>query len=396
LVGPPAAVAIVHVPTPASARRRVRSSLQKFVKLEAASGIVLLVATIVALSWANSPWAASYEAVWAHLRFWINDGLMTGFFFVVGLEIRREIHDGHLRTLRMAALPLIAAGGGVVVPALLYTAIASEPVLRSGWAIPTATDIAFAVGVLSVLGSRVPPALRVLLLSIAVIDDIVAICVIAMFYSTGFAPLGLLMAFAALGVVCAMRRLGVGRPIAFVFPGALVWAGFLSAGIHPAIAGVALGLLTPMVLDSGRGGPWSPVAWLETHLHPWVAFVVMPLFALANAGVTLAGLDLTGGHSVQVMAAIVLGLVVGKPLGVLGATALAVRLEICRLPAGVQWRGVALVGCVAGIGFTMAIFIAALAFPDARLLAAAKASVLAASLLAGVLGYAIGRASSRR
>ena len=385
----------MHGPTPASATRRAHSPLQKFIKLETASGIVLLAATVVAMSWANSPWAATYEGLWSNFRFWINDGLMTAFFFVVGLEIRREIHDGQLRTLRMATLPLIAAGGGVLVPALLYTGIASEPALREGWAVPTATDIAFAVGVLSLLGSRVPKALRVLLLSIAIIDDIVAICVIAIFYSSEFAPLGLLIALAGIGAVCAMRRLGVARPIAFVLPGAIVWAGFLSAGIHPTIAGVVLGLLTPMVLQRRHDGPWSPVAWLETHLHPWVAFGVMPLFALANAGVTIAGLDLDDS-SVRLTGAILLGLVAGKPIGILGATALAVQLKICRLPAGTQWRGVLLVGCLAGIGFTMAIFIAALAFPEPRFLAAAKASVLLASLLAGALGYVIGRASFRR
>lgn len=397
MVGPPAVVAIVYVPTPASLARLVQSPFQKFVKLEAASGIALLAATMLALLWANSPWAATYEAVFSNLRFWINDGLMTGFFFVVGLEIRREIHDGQLRTLRMAALPLVAASGGVLVPALLYISIARDSVLQNGWAVPTATDIAFAVGVLTLLGERVPHALRVLLLSIAIIDDIVAICVIALFYSGGLEPLGLLIGAAGIGAVVVMRRLGVAQPLAFVPPGALVWWGLLAAGIHPTIAGVILGLLTPVLLERGRNGPWSPVEVLEARLHPWVAYGVMPVFALANAGVTVAGLNFAADSpTVPLMAAVLVGLVAGKPIGIMAASAVAVRLGICRLPDGATWRGVAMVGCLAGIGFTMAIFIAALAFPDAGLLAAAKGAILAASLVAGVLGYAIGRMSLRR
>jgi Na+:H+ antiporter, NhaA family len=385
----------------------------RFISVEAVSGVALLAAAAIALAWANSPWAGAYEALWhlklglgvaaylpAHdLHFWANDGLMSVFFLVVGLEIRREIHDGALSDARVATLPIIAAVGGVVVPALLYVLINSDPAARRGWAIPTATDIAFAVGVLSLIGKHVPPALRLLLLTLAIIDDIAAIVVIAFFYSSGIAVAGLLIVAAGVLGVLVLQWLGVQPALAYVAPAAVVWFGMLRAGVHPALAGVLLGLLTPATSVFGRvprdpgarraGAP--PVERVQAALHPWVAFGIMPLFALANAGVSLRGLELRAAAPVAVGAGIVSGLVLGKPIGIVLASIAAVRLRLCVLPAGMRWRHVVLVGLLGGIGFTMSIFIANLAFEDLPLLAAAKFAVLVASVLAATLGLALGR-----
>jgi NhaA family Na+:H+ antiporter len=418
--------------------------LERFLHVEAASGIVLLVAAVVALIWANSPWSSSYEALWhtpitvgagSHvftqtLHFWINDGLMAIFFFVVGLEIRREIHEGELADLKRAALPVAAAVGGMIAPALIYLAFNAAPASRQGWGIPMATDIAFAVGVLALLGKRVPAALRVLLLALAIIDDIGAILVIAIFYSSGLSWAGLLVA--ALGVlgVLALQRLGVRQTLAYVAPGAVLWLGMLGAGVHPTIAGVILGLLTPVRPWFGKDGfvaaaneavedfrasardqnqgvqdllpplrrikqahreALAPVVRIQAELHPWVAFAIMPLFALANAGVSLQGLGMDDAGSMAVILGVLLGLVIGKPVGILLASFTTVKLGICALPRGVSWRGILLVGLVAGIGFTMAIFIAGLAFPSDGLLAAAKLAVLLGSGLAAVIGLVMGR-----
>jgi Na+:H+ antiporter, NhaA family len=388
--------------------------LLRFISVEAASGIVLLAAAAIALGWVNSPLAPFYEALWhlrlgfglaswlpAHdLHFWINDGLMTVFFLVVGLEIRREIHDGALSEPRVATLPIIAALGGVVVPALLYLLVNGDPALRRGWAIPTATDIAFAVGVLSLIGRSVPPALRMLLLTLAIIDDIAAILVIAFFYSSGIAVTGLLILAAGVLLVLALQALGWRSPLAYLAPGAVVWFGMLRAGMHPALAGVLLGLLTPASAAFGRRAgaraaapplAESPLARVEALLHPYVAFGIMPLFALANAGVSLEGLALGAAAPRAVGSGIVLGLVVGKPLGIVLACMAAVAMKLCTLPEGVRWPHMVLLGLLGGIGFTMSIFISNLAFDDPGLLAAAKFAVLVASGLAALLGILLGR-----
>ena len=378
----------------------------RFISVEAASAVVLLLAAAAALLWANSPWSASYEALWHvtlrlppgewlpphELHFWINDGLMTIFFLVVGLEIRREIHDGALSDPKAATLPVIAALGGVVVPALLYLLINADPIARRGWAIPTATDIAFAVGVLSLV-ARVPPALRVLLLTLAIVDDIVAILVIAFFYSGGIAPIGLAVVVAGVLLVLVMQRLGVQAALAYAAPGVVVWYGMLRAGAHPALAGVLLGLLTPVrpPVRGARGARGAPVTRVQTLLHPYVAFGIMPLFAFANAGVSLEGLDLSGRLPLSIGAGVVAGLVMGKPVGIVLATLAALRLKLGTLPASLDWRHVWLLAVLGGIGFTMSIYIADLAFVDPRLLAAAKFAVLAASGLAGILGLILGQ-----
>jgi Na+:H+ antiporter, NhaA family len=383
----------------------------RFVSVEAASGVVLLIATALALAWANSPWADSYQAFWRlkldlglgralpaqDLRFWVNNGLMTIFFLVVGLEIRRELAEGALSDLRVAILPVIAALGGVAVPALFYLLINHEPLARHGWAIPTPTDIAFAVGVLSLVG-RVPPAVRLLLLTLAIIDDIAAVVVIALYYSASIAPGGLLIVAAGVLLALAMHRLSIEAALPYVLPGVLAWYGLLWAGLHPALAGVLLGALTPASAAFGvrRRPPApatsaTPLVRVETQLHPWVAFGIMPLFALANAGVRVAGIDLSGGAPLAIGCGIVAGLVLGKPIGIVLAARAAVALRLCALPEGVRWPQIVLVGCLGGIGFTMAIFIAALAFTDPALLAAAKLAVLIASGVAATLGFTLGR-----
>ncbi|WP_437640525.1 Na+/H+ antiporter NhaA [Sorangium sp. So ce854] len=431
----------------APARRlaqRVLGPLERFLHVQAASGIVLLIAAVVALAWANSPWGDAYDHLWhvpltigvgsfvftQSLHFWINEGLMTIFFFVVGLEIRREMYEGELSDLKRAALPIAAAVGGMVAPALLYLSFNAAPVSRHGWGVPMATDIAFAVGVLALLGKRVPPALRVLLLALAIIDDIGAIIVIALFYSSGVSWSGLLVATAGALAVLVLQRFGVRRPLAYVAPGAVLWFGMLRAGVHPTIAGVAVGLLTPVRSWFGSQGflatardvvdevgaiarresykiddlltplqrirtaqreALPPVVRLQAALHPWVAFGIMPLFAFANAGVRVDSSSLDHVAAGTILLGVTVGLVVGKPLGVFLASFAMVRLGVCALPRGVGWAGVGVVGCVAGIGFTMAIFIAGLAFNDAAMLAAAKLGVLLASAVAAVVGLAVGR-----
>lgn len=440
-------------PAPAVALSdKVSDALDRFLRIEALSGIVLLAAACVALVWANSPWAASYEHFWhaplmlgvgpwqasQPLHFWINDGLMAIFFLVVGLEIRRELHEGALADLSQATLPVIAALGGVLVPALIFLALNADPAARQGWAVPTATDIAFALGVLALLGKRIPSAVRVLLLAIAVIDDIAAIVIIALFYSNGVEYAGFAIVAAGIAMVWGWQWFGIRSALAYLPPALVVWLGLLYAGIHPTLAGVVLGLLTPVRPLWGRENPLSrasralqefqerdgrrahdahelmhplkelqraqlemlpPVVRVQAVLHPWVAYGVMPLFALANAGVNLGGLGIDpSGQSASLwaMAGITLGLVLGKPLGIVLASTVMAKLGLCRLPEGLSWRGVLTVGCFAGIGFTMSIFIATLAFGDAALLSAAKLSVLIASTSAALVGLVVGTVCFRR
>jgi NhaA family Na+:H+ antiporter len=367
-----------------------------FFHVQALSGIALLLAAIAALAWANSSWASAYERLWQlqlplgggpytfnrSLQFWVSDGLMAFFFLLVGLEIRREIHEGTLATFKVAVLPLVAALGGIVVPALIYIGFNREPHLRHGWAIPTATDIAFATGVLALLGRRVPPALRVFLLAIAVIDDIAAIVLIALVYSTHFDLTGLsLVAIASLGLLMLL-----GLPVRFfadrLLLGVLAWIGLLKAGAHPALAGVILGLLMPV----------DRVRPLEQQLHRWVAFGIMPLYAFANAGVRLDSLTTSSvSEAAPLVGGIVAGLVIGKPVGITISTTLCLRAGWCELPVGIDIRRVFVVGCIAGMGFTMSIFICHLAFAD-EYLSAAKLAVLLGSATAALVGLTIGRA----
>lgn len=390
-----------------SLAERALATLQHFLHVEAISGIVLLAAAAAALLWANSPFAHSYHDLWnlpiplrfgafafeEPLHFWVNDALMTVFFLVVGMEIRREIHEGTLSRFDQAILPVLAAFGGVVVPALIYLSFNAVPGRGHGWAIPTATDIAFAVGVLALLGKSIPGNVRVFLLALAIIDDIIAVLIIALFYTSGIDPSGL--AVAALGVVMALvfQRLGIGSAYVYVVPAFIVWAGFLMTGVHPTLAGVVLGLITPVW--SLRPEILPPVIRVETALHPWVAYVIMPIFALANAGVSFKGMELSGGPQLVTLG-VALALCAGKPIGVIGTTWLAVRIGWCRLAPDVSWSGVCLIGLLAGIGFTMSIFIAMLAFTDEKLLDASKFGVLFGSLISVTLGLGWGAEYAHR
>ncbi|MBN8280865.1 MAG: Na+/H+ antiporter NhaA [Gammaproteobacteria bacterium] len=369
------------------ARPALPGVLGRLLHNDSAGGLVLLAAALVALVWANSPLAASYHHLWdtplgpaPNLHFWVNDGLMALFFLLVGLEIRRELHGGVLSDRQRALLPLVAALGGVVVPALIYMVFNGSSGLGHGWAVPTATDIAFAVGVLGLLGPRVPPSLRILLLAIAIVDDIVAILAIALFYSDGIDPLGLAVAAAATAAYVALQRSGTRPLVVSILLGVVLWGGLLWAGVHPSLAGVITGVLTAEP-DADRA---------EEALHPWIVFGVMPLFALVNAGVSLGSLAWVPGVTPALVAGIVAGLVVGKPLGILAATALTVKLGWTRLPPDLTLPRIAVIGALAGIGFTMSIFISELAFDDPALLGAAKLAVLVASGLAGIGGLVAG------
>lgn len=432
--------------------RNVVRPVQRLLDHEAAGGVVMLVAALAAIMWANSPWSASYVDLWAtplrielggvlaldhlSLQAWVNDALMTVFFLLVGVEIKREVVHGDLRDVRAVALPVVAALGGMLVPAAIYVLCTWGSAGADGWAIPMATDIAFAVGVVTLLGSRVPLAAKLFLLTLAIADDIGAIVVIAVFY-TGDISLGwLAVAIAGLGVIFAMRRADVQALAPYLAVGALLWLALLESGVHATLAGVALGLLTPAwPLRSPRRYPrevrrlvdriergyydrvvtnaefeanehliaevarlsmhtTSPLERLERGLAPWVAYVIVPVFALANAGVPLSGEALRGLVGEPVTVGVGLGLVLGKALGVLGATALAVRLGMGRLPAGATWGQMAGLALCAGIGFTVALFVTSLSFTDPALADAAKVGILAGSLVAGVAGYTVLRATS--
>lgn len=421
-----------HLPIPPI--RRLTRPLTRFLQIESASGIVLLLCTVLALALANSPAAGAYHAFW-HTpvrlevgglglggelgHFVVNDVLMTVFFFVVGLEIKRELVAGELRDARKAALPVAAALGGMLVPAAIYMALQAghvgEPRFR-GWGVPMATDIAFVVGIMAVLGRRVPFGLKIMLLSLAIADDIGAVVVIAAFYSTGLDWGMLLLAAAGFAAVRALSAAGV-RPVpVYAAVGAGIWLAVYKSGVHPTIAGVLLGLLTPPRAWVGRdalqsaltdlqarlttdpGGvsaedleqfafaareSGSPLERLEHRLHPWVGFVIMPLFALANAGVHVEAEAVTEPVAVAVAVALLLG----KPIGVVLFSALAVRCGVARLPHGVSWPVLTGGGFLAGIGFTMSLFVAGLAFAaEPRLLSEAKIGVLLGSVLSALAG----------
>jgi NhaA family Na+:H+ antiporter len=368
-----------------------------FVSLEAAGGIVLLLAAIAALIWANTD-TAGYTSWWHHeltigpgelgisesLVHWVNDALMTVFFFVVGLEIKRELVTGELRDRQQAALPAVAALGGMVVPALVFVAINVGGNGLDGWAIPMATDIAFAVGVLALLGPRVPSNLKLFLLTLAIVDDIGAIVVIALFYSRGLDGWWLLGAVATTVLVVVMARLRVDRAIAYVVPGVVLWYCLYRAGVEPTLAGVALGLLTPAL--PRRGVP--VLERLEHALHPVSTFVIVPIFALANAGVVLGGDAIDHALTSRLTIGIVAGLVLGKFVGILGASAIAVRARIGALPQGLGLKHLAGVAVIGGIGFTVSLFITDLAFRG-EMIDDAKIGVLAASAIAAVLGMIV-------
>lgn len=420
------------------------AALNKFLHIEAVSGLILFTVAIIALIWANSSIGNTYDDLWhttvtlgfgdisfsQSLHFWINDILMTFFFLVVGMEIRQEIHDGSLSNLRSAMLPIVAALGGVVAPALIYLAINhSEPALE-GWAVPTATDIAFAVGALAILGKSIPANIRIFLLALAIIDDIIAVLIIAFFYSGGLDYSGLLIALGGLILVLIFQWLGIKSAFAYLIPGAILWIGLYVTGAHPTLAGVILGLMTPVTTSFSREQSLStvkrvshtlenaepdanleqpalklqqvqrelipPVTRVNLALHPWVSFGIMPLFALANAGINIDTLDLSIPAAEHVMFAVILALVIGKPLGIFLFSFIMVKIGLCQLPKQVTFSGILLVGLFGGIGFTMSIFIANLAFSSDDLLSAAKAGILIGSLASMIIGLGWGYIYKKR
>ena len=427
---------------------RIVRPFQDFANKQSSGGVLLIAATVIALVWANSPWAESYTNLWhtkmtvalgdfsvsKDLTHWINDGLMAVFFLVVGLEIKREVLVGELSSVRGAALPVAAALGGAVVPALIYAAINAGTEGAAGWGIPMATDIAFALGVLALLGERAPVALKVFLTALAIVDDIVAVLVIALFYTSEISWGALGVGGVFLTALVVANLIGVGRTLVYALLGIGLWLAFLLSGVHATIAGVLLALTVPAisfinpgaflersryVLDrfekAGEQGESvlsneerqaalhalnnaayelePPLHELEHALHPWVVFAIMPIFALANAGVPLGG-GIADALTSPVSLGIVAGLVIGKQLGITLFAWLAVKGGISELPEGIRWRHVYGAGWLAGIGFTMSLFISDLAFSDGSLVEAAKLGILVASLIAGVVGWTILRGAS--
>lgn len=392
-----------------SKTRQVLDPVAEFLRTEAGGGFALLAASVVALVWVNLGDAQGYESFWTtelrigfgdfsiseDLRHWVNDGLMALFFFVISLEIKREVITGDLRHPKAAALPVLAATGGVVVPVLLFLLLAGGGEQARGWGIPMATDAAFAIGVLAILGDRVAIGVKLFLVTIAVVDDVAAICVIAIAYTSDISFGWLTVAVAGIAAVIAMRSFGVSRILAYVPLGIFVWVAMLESGVHATIAGVVLALLTPARPVGGR----KVLEELEGRLHPLTSFIVLPLFALANAGVELGGAALEDDAGRRVALAVAVALVIGKFLGVAGATFAALRLRIGVLPDGVDRRSVFGVAALAGIGFTVSLFITPLAYGDVALIDGAKIGILAGSVVAAAVGIAVllpgGRHGSR-
>ncbi len=430
-------------PRPALARRRLTSfvrPVQEFILTESASAVLLMLAAIVALVWANSPWSDRYDELlhttlglnlgfWqieGDLHFWINDVAMVLFFFLIGLEIKREITIGELSNPRVMIAPIAGAVGGMLLPLGLFLLIAQGDAAREGWAIPMATDVAFALGVATLVSSRVPLGLRAMLLTFIVVDDIGTVIVVAIFFSGDIQIDQLALVGALVALMFALYRFGVHAMYVFVALGVIALAAMLDSGIHPTLLGAVLGFLTPwrtpvslegfvrtarQLLERFRAGDESPesplghdqvvdsllslsdlstsavphVDRLEHHLHPWVAFLIVPAFALANAGVPLSGGEISAALASTVTWGVFAGLVVGKPVGLVAATWLAVVCGAVR-PAGVTWRGVLAIGLVAGIGFTVALFVADLAYDHGELLRQSKVGILAAFAVAGPLG----------
>jgi Na+:H+ antiporter, NhaA family len=429
---------------PPSPIERLLGPFYRFTHAETSGGIVLMIAAIIALAWANSPYGESYHHVWETplrlglgtweleltLHHFINDALMAVFFFLVGLEIKREMLVGELSSLRAAALPIAAAVGGMIVPALIYVAVNAGGPGAEGWGIPMATDIAFALGVLALMGSRIPVGLKVFLAALAIADDLGAVLVIALFYSSGVNVAALAAGGAILGGLVLLNRLGVRHAGAYALLGFALWLAFLYSGVHATIAGVLGAMAIPARtridtdaflangkeilhefdvagsegkdvmtnegqqeairrLEANCEAAQAPLRRLEDGLHGWVGFAIIPVFALANAGVALSG-DIAGALGHPVTLGVILGLVVGKPVGISVFAWLAVRSRAAVLPHGVSWRAIVGVSFLGGIGFTMSLFIGTLGFGEGSpLLDSAKIGILAASILAGLAGWLV-------
>lgn len=418
----------------------LRPPVQSFIHTEEVGALILLAAAAAAIIWANSPWSESYFDFWhthitiempiislhEDLKHLVNDGLMAIFFFVVGLEIKRELLHGELSSVRKASLPVLAAVGGMSIPALIYLLFNGSGEAAVGWGIPMATDIAFAIGVLALLGRRVPMELRVFLLGLAVVDDLGAITVIALFYTDTIEWMNLWISLAVLAAVVVSVRVGIRSMLFYIVLGVSMWYFFLESGVHATLAGVLLAAVVPAgpfaqrreyestledliedfktALDNKDDDhaetvleeiekhtqiAEGPLENLEHKIHPWVSLAILPLFALANAGITLTGDTLNAAAESRITIGIAVGLLAGNPIGIFGMTWLAVRLGIGQLPSGVSWVHVLGASFLAGIGFTVAIFISGIAFDDPALVEQAKMGIFAASIAAATIGYAI-------
>ncbi len=365
---------------------------------ESLGGFLLIFAAIIALILDNSPLNWLYDSILSvpvaiqagsliihkPLLLWINDGLMAIFFFLIGLEIKREFIQGELSSVKKASLPLVAALGGLVVPALIYIFFNyDDPALLKGWGIPVATDIAFALGVLALLGSRIPANLKILLLALAIIDDICGILIIAIFYTADLSAIALILAATGLLAAILLNRFGVKQITPYILIGVFMWVCVLKSGVHATLAGVVLALTIPL---HGKEGEASPLKTLEHSLHPWVAFFIMPVFAFTNAGVYLGNISMDM-LSQTVPLGIMLGLFVGKPVGVVLFVSIAIALKFCSLPKGVKWGDFLGLSFLCGIGFTMSLFIGSLAFESGDALAQVRIAILIASTASAVLGY---------
>jgi len=384
--------------------------IKEFIQKESSAGIMLITATIFALLLENSSLSTIYnsflhthvEVRFGHLQIakplllWVNDGLMAIFFFLIGLEVKREVLEGHLSSMSQVALPGIAAIGGMIIPALVFIAFnKGESFAMNGWAIPTATDIAFALGILSLLGNRVPVSLKLFLMTLAIIDDLGAIIIIALFYTTDLSTISIAISLISLIVLFIMNKMGVIRKAAYILIGIILWISVLKSGVHATLAGVALALLIPLKSKDKNGKNFSMSKELEYDLHYWVAFLILPLFAFVNAGVDLRGIsikDMTGTVPMGIM----FGLFVGKQVGVFGFSWLAIKLGMASLPKDSNWMQLYGLAVLTGIGFTMSLFVDSLAYNDTQIYHYAdKLAILLSSVLSGLIGYIILRISKK-
>ncbi len=378
--------------------------LENFIKRESSAGILLIFVTLLALILQNSIFTGGYNgflqthveirigdfSIAKPLLLWVNDGLMAIFFFLIGLEVKREVLEGHLSSVKQVILPGVAAVGGMVVPALLFVAFNSgDEFAMRGWAIPTATDIAFALGILSLLGSRVPISLKIFLMALAILDDLGAIIIIALFYTSELSTLSIYAATFALVVLFVMNRLGVSKKAAYILVGIVLWVSVLKSGVHATLAGVALAFLIPLKSKDENGKTFSMLKEMEHDLHYWVAFLILPLFAFVNAGVALSGISMSDMFG-SVPMGIIVGLFIGKQLGVFGFSYLAVKFGLASLPTGATMMQLYGVSILTGIGFTMSLFVNSLAYNETQIFNYAdKLAILIASLLSGVVGYTV-------
>jgi NhaA family Na+:H+ antiporter len=386
--------------------RRIVDAGLEFLRLEAAGGIILVAVALSALIVANSPLAGFYDYILNQVKLgvgvsdtggfsfgveksihhWINDGLMVLFFLLIGLEIKREVMVGELASRKKAMLPLFAAAGGMVVPALIYVFVNQDnPEFLRGWAIPCATDIAFALGILSLLGNRVPVSIKILLLATAIIDDLGAIIIIALFYTDDLQIYPLFIALLPIAVMLVMNRTGVWRIAPYIVCGVILWAAILKSGVHATLAGVITAMFIPLHVQEERR---CPALRLEGDLHPWVVFIIMPVFAFANAGVSFAGM---GFHSLMhpVTLGIILGLVYGKQIGIFGFIWLSVKAGFAKKPEGASWMQIYGMSVLCGVGFTMSLFIGGLAFADPEMQTTVRLGVLTGSFISAITAYII-------